>query len=147
MANMSSEPLRRRARSLYLTENRSQAEFAEACGVSRQTVIRWAKADKWDEHKASLTMTREEQIKNLQRQIMEINNVILGREQGQRFATPKEAAAIAKLTNAIGKLETELGIHEAGSTAQRFVAWLRPVDPALTKTFAGLFDKFLKSLM
>mgnify|MGYP000769547542 FL=1 len=92
-------------------------------------------------------MTREEQIKNLQRQIMEINNVILGREQGQRFATPKEADAIAKLTNAIGKLETELGIHEAVSTAQRFVAWLRPVDPALTKTFAGLFDKFLKSLM
>ena len=92
-------------------------------------------------------MTREEQIKNLQRQIMEINNVILGREQGHRFATPKEADAIAKLTNAISKLETELGIHEAVSTAQRFVAWLRPVDPALTKTFADLFDKFLRSLM
>ena len=90
---------------------------------------------------------RQEQIKNLQRQIMEINNVILGREQGKRFATPKEADAIAKLTNAISKLETELGIHEAVSTAQRFVAWLRPVDPALTKTFAALFDKFLKSLM
>lgn len=154
MSKMTSEQMRRWALSMYLNENRTQAEIAEACGVSRQTVIRWAKADKWDEHKASLTMTREEQIKNLQRQIMEINNVILGREQGQRFATPKEADAIAKLTNAIGKLtnaigklETELGIHEAVSTAQRFVAWLRPVDPALTKTFAGLFDKFLKSLM
>ena len=140
MSKMTSEQMRRWALSMYLNENRTQAEIAEACGVSRQTVIRWAKADKWDEHKASLTMTREEQIKNLQRQIMEINNVILGREQGQRFATPKEADAIAKL-------ETELGIHEAVSTAQRFVAWLRPVDPALTKTFAALFDKFLKSLM
>lgn len=147
MSKMTSEQMRRWALSMYLNENRTQAEIAEACGVSRQTVIRWAKADKWDEHKASLTMTREEQIKNLQRQIMEINNVILGREQGQRFATPKEADAIAKLTNAIGKLETELGIHEAVSTAQRFVAWLRPIDPALTKTFAALFDKFLKSLM
>ena len=58
-----------------------------------------------------------------------------------------DIGAIAKLTNAISKLETELGIHEAVSTAQRFVAWLRPVDPALTKTFAALFDKFLKSLM
>lgn len=147
MTKMNSEQMRRWALSMYLNENRTQAEIAEACGVSRQTVIRWAKADKWDEHKASLTMTREEQIKNLQRQIMEINNGILDREQGKRFATPKEADTIAKLTTAINKLETELGIHEIVSTAQRFIAWLRPVDLELTKTFTRLFDKFIKSLM
>lgn len=134
MTKITSEQMRRWALSMYLNENRTQAEIAEACGVSRQTVIRWAKADKWDEHKASLTMTREEQIKNMQRQIMGINNVILGREQGQRFATPKEADTIAKLANAISKLETELGIHEAVSTARhpthvaivRNVRWLHP---------------------
>jgi len=147
MTKMNSEQMRQWAMSMYLNENRTQAEIAEACGVSRQTIIRWAKADKWDEHKASLTMTREEQIKNLQRQIMEINNGILLREQGKRFATPKEADTIAKLTTAINKLETELGIHEIVSTAQRFIAWLRPVDLELTKTFTRLFDKFIKSLM
>lgn len=147
MTKMNSEQMRQWAMSMYLNENRTQAEIAETCGVSRQTIIRWAKADKWDEHKASLTMTREEQIKNLQRQIMEINNGILGREQGKRFASPKEADTIAKLTTAINKLETELGIHEIVSTAQRFIAWLRPVDLELTKTFTRLFDKFIKSLM
>ncbi len=147
MTKMNSEQMRQWAMSMYLNENRTQAEIAEACGVSRQTIIRWAKVDKWDEHKASLTMTREEQIKNLQRQIMEINNGILGREQGKRFASPKEADTIAKLTTAINKLETELGIHEIVSTAQRFIAWLRPVDLELTKTFIRLFDKFIKSLM
>ena len=147
MTKMNSEQMRQWAMSMYLNENRTQAEIAEACGVSRQTIIRWAKADKWDEHKASLTMTREEQIKNLQRQIMEINNGILGREQCKRFASPKEADTIAKLTTAINKLETELGIHEIVSTAQRFIAWLRPVDLELTKTFTRLFDKFIKSLM
>ena len=104
MTKITSEQMRRWALSMYLNENRTQAEIAEACGVSRQTVIRWAKADKWDEHKASLTMTREEQIKNLQRQIMEINNVILGREQGQRFATPKEADTLGKLAAAIFRI-------------------------------------------
>ncbi len=147
MTKMNSEQMRQWAMSMYLNENRTQAEIAEACGVSRQTIIRWAKADKWDEHKASLTMTREEQIKNLQRQIMEINNGILGREQGKRFASPKEADTIAKLTTAINKLETALGIHEIVSTAQRFIAWLRPVALELTKTFTRLFDKFIKSLM
>ena len=92
-------------------------------------------------------MTREEQIKNLQRQIVEINNNIIDREPGKRFATPAEADTIAKLTNSINKLETELGIHEIVSTAQRFIAWLRPVDLDLTKTFTGLFDKFIKSLI
>lgn len=133
--------------SMYINENRTQAEIAEACGVSRQTIIRWAKVDHWEEHKASLTMTREEQIKNLQRQIVEINNNIIDREPGKRFATPAEADTIAKLTNSINKLETELGIHEIVSTAQRFIAWLRPVDLDLTKTFTGLFDKFIKSLI
>lgn len=147
MTKMNSEQMRQWAMSMYLNENRTQVEIAEACGVSRQTIIRWAKADKWDEHKASLTMTREEQIKNLQRQIMEINNGILEREPGKRFATPKEADTIAKLTTAINKLESELGIHEIVSTAQRFIAWLRPVDLELTKTFTRLFDKFIKSLM
>lgn len=147
MSKMTSEQMRRWALTMYLNENRTQAEIAEACGVSRQTIIRWSKADKWDEHKVSLTMTREEQIKNLQRQIAEINNGILDREAGQRFATPKEADTIAKLTTSINKLETETGIHEIVGVAQRFIAWLRPVDLELTKTFTRLFDKFLKSLM
>ena len=147
MAKMTSEQMRRWALTMYLNESRTQAEIAEACGVSRQTVIRWAKTDKWDAHKVSLTMTREEQIKNLQRQIAEINNGILDREAGRRFATPKEADTIAKLTTAINKLETETGIHEIVGVAQRFIAWLRPVDLELTKTFTRLFDKFIKSLM
>lgn len=144
---MTSEQMRQWALSMYLNENRTQAEIAEACGVSRQTIIRWSKSDKWEEHKVSLTMTREEQIKNLQRQIAEINYNILNREKGQRFATPAEANTIAQHTASIKKLETELGIHEIVSTAQRFIAWLRPVDLELTKTFTKLFDKFIKSLM
>lgn len=147
MGRMTSEQMRRWAMSMFLNENRTQAEIAEVCGVSRQTIIRWAKTDHWDQHKVSLTMTREEQIKNLQRQIAEINNNILGREQGKRFATSAEADTIAKLTNAINKLEAEVGIHEIVSTAQRFIIWLRPIDPASTKSVTKLFDKFIKSLM
>lgn len=82
MGNMTSRQTRQWAMSMYIYENRTQEEIADAVGVSRQTIIRWAKADKWNEHKASLTMTRENQIKNLQQQIVEINNNILQREEG-----------------------------------------------------------------
>ena len=59
MGNTKSDNTRQWAKSMYLHENRTQQEIAEAVGVSRQTIIRWAKADKWDELKVSMTMTRE----------------------------------------------------------------------------------------
>ncbi|MEG0807652.1 MAG: putative DNA-binding transcriptional regulator [Alistipes sp.] len=147
MAKMTSIQMRQWAMSMYVNESRTQAEIAEVCGVARQTVIRWAKSDHWDEHKASMTMTREEQIKNIQRQVVEINNNIMGRGKGARFASSIEADTIAKLTGSINKLESDLGIHEIVSTAQRFIAWLRPVDLESTKTFTKLFDAFIKSML
>ena len=137
------------AKSMYLYENRTQQEIADTVGVSRQTVIRWIQKGKWDELKVSMTMTREEQIKNLQRQLSEINNTIRDRkpEDGPRYATAKEADIICKLTDAINKLENDVGIHDVVSVGNRFIQWLRPVDPDLTKTFVGAFDKFIKSLL
>lgn len=134
---------------MYIYENRTQQEIADACGVTRQTIIRWAKADKWDELKVSMTMTREEQIKSLHRQLSEMNRHISERkpEDGPRFATPKEADTICKLTDAINKLENDVGIHDIVSVANRFIQWLRPTDPDLTKTFVGVFDRFIKSLL
>ena len=115
---MTSQQKRQWAMSMYIHENRTQEEIADVVGVSRQTIIRWAKADKWHEHKASLTMTREGQIQALQQQIVEINNNILQREDGQRYASPKEADTISKLTNAINKLET--GPASADNAISRF---------------------------
>ena len=87
MANTKSDNTRQWAKSMYKYENRTQQEIADAAGVSRQTIIRWAKADKWDELKVSMTMTREEQIKSLQRQLSEINKTISERkaEDGPRY--------------------------------------------------------------
>ena len=144
-----SDQTRQWAKSMYIYENRTQAEIAEAVGVSRQTVIRWCKDDKWDELKVSMTMTREEQIKNLHRQLSEINRTISERpeEDGPRYATPREADIISKLTDAINKLEKDVGIHDIVSAGNKFINWLRPVDLDMTKTFVGLYDKFIKSLL
>lgn len=135
------------ARTLYLRENLTQAEIAERVGVSRQTVIRWVGAEKWDELKASISMTAEEQIRNLQRQVIEINNSILNRESENRYANAKEADTIVKLTTAINKLQTEAGIHEIVGVGAAFIDFIRPIDLEKAQEFTRLFDAFIKAKM
>ena len=135
------------ARTLYLRENLTQAEIAERVGVSRQTVIRWVGAEKWDELKASISMTAEEQIRNLQRQVIEINNSILNRESGNRYANAKEADTIVKLTTAINKLQTEAGIHEIVGVGAAFIDFIRPIDLEKAQEFTRSFDAFIKAKM
>ncbi len=89
----------------------------------------------------------EEQIRNLQRQVIEINNSILNRESGNRYANAKEADTIVKLTTAINKLQTEAGIHEIVGVGAAFIDFIRPIDLEKAQEFTRLFDAFIKAKM
>lgn len=147
MADMTNVQKKEIARILYLQGNLTQQEVAEKVGVSRRTVGAWAAAGKWEEMKAGLTMTREQQVMNLQRQIAEINNLIAERPAGERFATPAEAATIAKLSAAIDKLEKDAGLKDLVSSATRFLVWLRAMDVNKAKEFGTLWDQFIRSTL
>jgi DNA-binding XRE family transcriptional regulator len=134
------------AKALYVQSGYTQEEIADKVGVTRQTISRWIKADAWDELKASQTITPAQIIAQFNRQIVEINNKINQRPQGERFATPAEADAINKLAASIAKLQNEVGIADIVSVGMRFLTWLRPLDPEMGKTFNNLFDAFIKEV-
>lgn len=142
--SLTSQQKKEWALSLFIKDNLTQAEIAEKVGVSRQTVNRWASAEKWEERRVGVTMTREQQIGNLYKQIAEINRVIASRPEGQRFATAAEADSITKLTTAIKKLETDAGIADIISVGIKFINWLRPYDLDKSKEFLKLWDAFIK---
>ena len=144
MGNLTNKQKKEWAAILYLKENLTQVEIAEKVGVSRCTLNKWVKSEKWEERKAGITLTREEQIKNLYRQVAEINDVISGREKGKRFATTSEADTLSKLSGAIKKMETEIGIADIISTGTRFIEFLRTIDLDKAKDTARLFDIFIK---
>ena len=73
MADLSNAQKKEWAKTLYLRENLTQQEIAERVGVSRVTVSNWVRAGKWEGQKAGLTLTRQEQVANLYRQVAEIN--------------------------------------------------------------------------
>jgi DNA-binding XRE family transcriptional regulator len=129
---------------LYMKDNLTQQEIADKVGVSRQTVSRWVKDDKWEERKVGITLTREQQIANIHRQIMEINRTIEGREADKRYASPSEADTINKLSSAIKKLETDVGVGEIISSGMKFNSWLRTFDVERSKEFLKLWDAFIK---
>jgi DNA-binding XRE family transcriptional regulator len=128
---------------LYLKESLTQAEIADKVGVSKVTMNKWVKSEKWEELKVGITLTREEQIKNLYRQVAEINETIAGREKGKRFASASEADTITKLASAINKMETEVGIADVLSVGSKFVKFLRPIIAfEELKRISRLYDIF-----
>ena len=101
MAELTNQQKKEWASVLYLKENLTQSEIAEKVGVSRITVNKWIKTEKWEERKTGITLTKQEQINNMYRQVAEINKAIASRDDGERFATSKEADILGKLSSAI----------------------------------------------
>jgi DNA-binding transcriptional regulator LsrR (DeoR family) len=145
MANLTVAQKKEWAKLLYTKENLTQAEIAERVGVTRVTVNKWINAENWETLKVSISMTNEEQLKNLYRQLSEIQNTILGREDGARFAMPAEADVIRKLTISIKQLQAELGLSEITSVFGGLIQFLRTYEPKRVKEIAPVLDAYVKS--
>lgn len=132
------------AKTLYLKENLTQQEIADRVGVTRVTVNSWINKEKWEEQKTGITLTREEQVANLYRQVAEINRAIADRPVGERYANSKEADILGKLSSSIEKMEKDVGIADIISVLTGFIEWLRPVDLEKAKDLTKLADAFIK---
>ena len=133
MAELTNEQKKAWAKTLYTRETLTQAEIAERVGVSRVTVNNWIGKGNW------------EQLKNLYRQLAELNNAIMGKPEGERFPNAAEADTISKLSNAIKKLETEVGLADIISVFSDLLKWVRTYDSTQAKEITPLLDAFVKS--
>ena len=145
MAELTSRQKKDFAKSIYLGEELTQEEIAERVGVKRQTVSRWIKEGNWERHKVSITITREEQLKNLYLQLSELNAAINKKPAGERFANAVESDTISKISNAIKKMETDVGLADILSVFKSFVKWLRTYDMVRSKENVPLLDAYVKS--
>ena len=147
MAQLSSKQKKDWAKTVYLNEHLTQKEIAERVGISAKTMSKWIAAEKWETLKTSLTITREEQLANLYRQVAAINEAIASREKNERFANSKEADIINKLATAINRMEQETGLVEAVSVCKKILKWIRTSDPDKAKEMSFIFDTFIKELL
>lgn len=144
MADLTNAQKKEWAKTLYLRENLTQQEIADRVGCSRVSVSNWVRAGKWEEQKVGITLTRQEQVANLYRQVAEINRTIAERPEGERFATSKEADILGKLAAAISKMEQEIGIADTISVLTGLIEWLRPHDIEKAKEITRIADAYIK---
>ena len=144
MADLTNAQKKEGAKTLSLRENLTQQEIADRVGCSRVTVSNWVRTGKWEEQKVGITLTRQEQVGNLYRQVAEINRYIADRPEGERFATSKEADILGKLAAAISKMEQEIGIADTISVLTSFIEWLRPLDLEKAKEITRFADAYIK---
>ena len=131
------------AKLLFIHEQLNQKEIAARIKVSEVTISKWANADNWENYKVSITITKEEQLKNLYRQVAELNKVIAERDD-KKYASSSEADAISKLATAIDKMESDVGIADIVSVSKKFLTWLRKFDLVKAQEITPLFDAFVK---
>jgi transcriptional regulator with XRE-family HTH domain len=124
-----------------------QKELAERVGVSAQTINKWVNADEklWDRMRESILITKEAEIRRLYMQLTELNDVIMSREKGKRFANSKEADVLSKLSKSIKEMETETSLAEVMEVLKNFLVFVRQQDVELSKTITTLADQFIKS--
>lgn len=135
------------AKLLYLKEKITQKEIAEKVGVTEKTVSKWVNIEKWENLKASITITKEDTLRRLYMQINEINSAIEKKPEGERYATGKEANDLAKLATAAKMLESEASISETMEVFKRFINWLRPLDLLKAKDIIVLQDNYIKTIL
>lgn len=144
---MKSAQKRELAQILYLKEGLSQKEIAAKVEVTEKTVGRWKERYNWEQLKASIIITKEQQLRRLYAQLNELNTLIENRDEGSRYANSKEADTLGKLASAVRTLETEVSIADTVEVFREFLDWLRIHDLDKAQDVAQLQDRFLKSFI
>jgi transcriptional regulator with XRE-family HTH domain len=144
MANLTNRQKKDWAKTIYLNEHLLQKEIADRVGTTQQTLCKWIAKERWEALKTSLSITREEQLGNMYRQIAEVNASIAAREEGKRFATSKEADIINKLATAIDKMERETGLADIIGVSKSLLSWVRRYDATKAKELSYIFDDYIK---
>lgn len=132
---------------LFCSNEYNRKEIAEKVGIQPSTLRRWITKGKWEDHAVSISMSKEGRIKTLMAQLKELQDHIMEREAGKRFASTQEADAQLKLAKAIEAMESEVGVSDTVNVMRPFLMFCRQEDSDLAKEIMHLSDRYIQSLL
>ena len=143
MADLTNAQKKEWAKTLYLKENLTQQEIADRVGVSRVSVSNWVRAGKWEEQKVGLTLTRQEQVANLYRQVAEINKAIAERPEGNGSPHPRRLTSSGNCRRPYATWSRKWALRHH-QCPHRLIDWVRAADLEKAKEITRLADAYIK---
>lgn len=144
MAALSRDQKRELAKELHLRTDKTQKEICDLVGCSSRSFVKWKKEGKWEDLKVSYTISKEQELRRIYIQIREINNAISQRDEGERYATTKEADILAKLAGAAKNLENQTSVSEVIDVFMGFNNFLSKNDFNKAREIIELEDAYIK---
>lgn len=145
MANLNNKQKKEWAELLYTRQGLTGKEIAAKVGATEASVSKWKADGKWDNLKASLSVTKAEQLQNVYAQMNELNEHIKSKDEGKRFANAGEADTLCKLAATAKNLESETSISEIVDTFVGFNDWMRSIDLDKAKELIAYQDGYIKT--
>ncbi|MEM9338727.1 MAG: DDE transposase family protein [Bacteroidota bacterium] len=142
------EVAREFAKNLFVQQGiTDQKELAKRTNISVTSINKWINADEglWKRLRESFLITKESELRRLYMQLTELNDHIMAREKGKRFANSKEGDALSKITKAIQQLETDSSLSETMEAMKNFLIFIRQMDLEFAKRVTVWADQFIKS--
>ena len=125
------------AKILYVHQGiTNQKEISKRTGISVTTINKWINADDglWKRLRESFLVTKEMELRRFYIQVSELNDHIMNKEPGKRFANSKEGDALSSLS-------------EAMSVHKKFIQFIQDQDFDMAKLIAEWADQHIKSLV
>lgn len=131
----------------FIKNGMTQEEVADKYGISKTTINKYAQSENWKKYRKNFTLTREEQMANLLEELVEINEAIKNKPEGERYADSKLGDVRRKLVRDIESLETSASIPEMIHAITMLINFVKKSDLDKAKELAPITDSFIKSLL
>src|SRR5690606_17924553 len=122
-----------------------QKDLAARVGVSENTISKWVNEGNWERHRASVILTKDEELRRFYMQVTELNDAIMQRPAGQRFSDSKEADILVKLATAIRQMETDVAIGETIEVLKKLINMVSTESLGEAKIITKWADIFIKT--
>lgn len=137
---MKKEDIKKVARNLYVQGKFSQAEVARQVGKAPSQINRWAKAGKWQQLRASITVTPDTIIAQTYAQIQCIYDMA---EEEDRPVDSTETDQISKLLAGVRQLNKDADLSLYTQVMGEFILYIRKQDAGLLEELATYQMDFL----
>lgn len=86
-------------------------------------------------------------MRRLYMQLKELNDHIMTKSEGQRFANKAEADTLTQITRSIQNLEKDMSAAEVINVFSDFIKYVAKLDIEAAKTIVEFQDSYIKSMI